>query len=103
MKSPPEFCGYQPEAFTKGRNHTEGPLFDRKEQMGVWVNMILATGGLLSGLKWHGRLLYVICSDLDKRMINERKPFVRLGVMEVNSKRTSEGRGFYWIPRQFDL
>ena len=104
MKSPPEFCGYQPEAFTKGRNHTEGPLFDKKEQMGVHgFNMILATGGVISGLKevaWETAYMSFVPDPSDKGMINERKS-IRLkqcdGGRSVQKKEISEGRGTFLL------
>ena len=103
-KSPPEFCGYQPDAFATGRNHTEGPLFDRKEQMGVHgFNMILATGGLLSGLKevaWETAYMSFVPDPSDKGMINEWKS-IRLkqcdGGKSVQKKEISEGRGAFLL------
>jgi hypothetical protein len=44
-------CWVAPKAYQAGRDHTGGPLFSTREQLGVHgFNLILATGGLLTGL-----------------------------------------------------
>jgi hypothetical protein len=103
-KSPPTFCSFRPESFQKGRNHTEGALFTKSEQMGVHgFNVLLATGGLMTGLKevaWETAYMSFVADPSDKGMVNERKS-VRLkqcdGGKSAQKKEISEGRGAFLL------
>lgn len=91
------FCAYQPEAYTQGKQHTEGPLFSTLEHMGVHgFNFMLATGGFIAGLPevaWETFYLSFAKDPSSVGMANENKKTRTKQCTQPQIKSTTSGNG----------
>ena len=103
-KKAPLFCSYRPKSFEQGKQHKEGALFSKTEQLSVHgFNVILATGGFFAGLPevgWETLYMSFASDPTEKGMMYEKKT-TRLKQCKGgdSAKKTdiSEGRGGFML------
>ena len=71
------FCSYMPQAYEVGKRHNKGPLFTRREHIGVHgFNFLLASGGFLVGLPevaWETFYMSFASDPTENGMVNQSK------------------------------
>jgi hypothetical protein len=100
----PAFCSVRPNAYSKGKRHTEGPLFSTIEQIGVHgFNVMLAAGGFVVGLPevaWETLYMSIAEDPVESGIVNEPKKIRQkqcIGEKSAQKKSSSRGRGEWML------